>query len=96
MAEREKTAANTFETDSLETNALAEEPELLRELEDEDLALVLEDQKEETKEATNAVGKALLNDSETLTDEKALRVMRVGRALVAASEALAPRAEREE
>lgn len=55
----------------------------LRDASDEDLALALEGQKQEAKEAVDDVTRALLNDCEPLTDEKAQRVADAGDALTA-------------
>lgn len=55
----------------------------LRDATDEDLALALEEQKQEAKEAVDDVTRALLNDCEPLTDKKAQRVAEAGDALTA-------------
>ena len=92
MTETTDTPAETYNMDNLpDTDALVQESSLLEELDDEDLALILEDQKGEAKDAVNAATRALLNDSEPLTDDKAARVAKVGNALRALSDALSPR-----
>jgi len=54
-----------------------------REESDEDLALILEGWKQETKDAVDGVTRALLNDSEPLTDEKLRRMVEASEALEA-------------
>ena len=96
MSESPDTPTEAYEMDNLpSTESLVQERSLLDELDDEDLALVLEDQKGQTKDAVNDVTRALLNGSEPLTDDVVWRLAKVGNALRALSDALAPRVPEE-
>ena len=77
--------------DSIERWRDGDESFPLRDESDENLALALEDWKQETKDAVNDATRALLNDSEPLTDEKVRRVAEAGDALTALTATLTHR-----
>lgn len=63
----------------------------LLEKSDEEMALAVEEQKEDARQAADAVSAALLNEDEALTDEKVHALWKVGDALAALSAALVHR-----
>jgi len=88
------TASNDTPTEgheSIDSKELANDWRALDGQPDELIALVLEDQKGEAKEAAADVTRALLNDDEPLTDEKVDNLMVVGHALRSISHQLATR-----
>jgi len=69
--------------DSIDRWRSGDESFPFRDESDEDLALILEGWKTETKDAVDDLTRALLNDSEPLTDEKLSRMAEASDALTA-------------
>lgn len=83
MSTNDETATNEYDSAAIGVEGFP-----LREETAEDLALVIEGQKQEAMATADEVTRALLNDSEPLTDEKVRRLSEVGDALTALSRTL--------